>query len=176
MKAQFSANVVQISQCLNGCCDILTHPYQTNYKVYDFKNKIRRNKAGMFFYDKRDNKILLVQSRGEKWGPPKGSMEGVETMEECAIREVMEETGLDISLHMLEGCERIRIDRSMYYYLEVNREQLSRKDNTLVADNDASGVMWIDVGCLETMVKTGFIDLNSHCKKLLHKLFKIKFL
>jgi 8-oxo-dGTP pyrophosphatase MutT (NUDIX family) len=53
-------------------------------------------KAGSFVYTSKKQKILLVQSRGQMWGPPKGSIQPNEEPLECAIREVKEETGLDI--------------------------------------------------------------------------------
>lgn len=40
-----------------------------------------------------DNKTLMIFRRG-KWDLPKGKLDDGESIEECAIREVMEETGL----------------------------------------------------------------------------------
>lgn len=47
-----------------------------------------------------DTKILLIkQNEGSpQWGIPKGKMNSGESQEECAIREVFEETGIVISL------------------------------------------------------------------------------
>lgn len=49
----------------------------------------------------RNNEILLTHSRygeDEFWLVPGGGIEFEETMEECAIREVKEETGFDIKI------------------------------------------------------------------------------
>lgn len=49
----------------------------------------------------KDDKILLVKSKyGEKtfWIVPGGGIEFEETAEECGVREVKEETGLDIKI------------------------------------------------------------------------------
>ena len=40
-----------------------------------------------------DNEVLFIYRRG-KWDLPKGKLDEGETIEECAVREVMEETGL----------------------------------------------------------------------------------
>ena len=44
------------------------------------------------------HKILLVKQTTGDWGFPKGHIEANETEEETAIREVKEETGLDVVL------------------------------------------------------------------------------
>ncbi len=172
MNAQYVKR--NVYQCVHGCCDIMVQPYPLDTTVYDYRSKMKRNKSGVFFYDTIERKILLVQSRGEKWGPPKGTLEGEETFEEGAIREVMEETGIVLTHDDIRSCEKYRIDRSLYYYLEVDSRKMSMVDNTEVIGNDASGITWIDVNCLQKMNEMGFLDLNSHCKKLLFKYFKIK--
>ena len=48
-----------------------------------------------------DSKILLVRHKGagmDFWVPPGGSVEGEESVFECARREAFEETGLDVEL------------------------------------------------------------------------------
>lgn len=45
-----------------------------------------------------NNKVLLVQQNQEFWGFPKGHVEGDETEEETALREVKEETNLDVKI------------------------------------------------------------------------------
>ncbi len=45
-----------------------------------------------------NGKFLLVCTRKGNWGFPKGSVEPGETVEQAAIREVKEETGLDVSI------------------------------------------------------------------------------
>lgn len=53
-----------------------------------------------------ENNELLLQKRSEKddiWGIPGGAVEVGESIEESAIREIKEETGLDISLEYLIG-------------------------------------------------------------------------
>ena len=62
----------------------------------DYKSSIPT--CGAVIFDRRLTKILLVQSgSSENWGFPKGKREQGERSETCAAREVMEETGLDIS-------------------------------------------------------------------------------
>ncbi|KAA0149115.1 hypothetical protein FNF29_06203 [Cafeteria roenbergensis] len=52
---------------------------------------------GAFVLNPSMTKVLLVQSyRGKSWGLPKGKINEGETELQCAIREVAEETGVDI--------------------------------------------------------------------------------
>ena len=85
--------------CVDGCCKIQIKEYKHQF-LYS-KNKINKKKAGVFIYDPNTNKVLIVQSRGNLWGAPKGTLEYGETNIECAIIEVEEETGLIICQKML---------------------------------------------------------------------------
>ena len=59
--------------------------------------------AGGCLFD--DRGLVLLQKRGDsgKWGFPGGAIELGETPEEAAIREVKEETGLDVQVETLIG-------------------------------------------------------------------------
>lgn len=59
--------------------------------------------AGGGIVENEEGKILLQYRRG-KWDLPKGKLDEGETIEECAVREVEEETGLqNIQLGELAG-------------------------------------------------------------------------
>ncbi|WP_207590362.1 NUDIX domain-containing protein [Halomontanus rarus] len=50
-------------------------------------------------------RVLLVLPRGEhRWGLPGGGLEGDESFEDAAVREVLEETGIDCELTGLAFC------------------------------------------------------------------------
>lgn len=59
-----------------------------------------------------DNHILLLEqdvTEVRRWSLPGGTLEWNETIEECLIREVKEETGLDVSVgDLLYVCDRIQ--------------------------------------------------------------------
>jgi 8-oxo-dGTP pyrophosphatase MutT (NUDIX family) len=167
-----SAQSLILKSCTNGCCSIVIKPYNETHTSYDFRHKFKKSKAGIFFYDPITEKVLLVQSRGIKWGPPKGTIEDTDkSIEDCAVREVMEETGIVIPKDRLTTENRHHIDRATYYYLE--KDAVKNVNIPTCQDNDASGITWIHIKCLENMHDTGQIDLNSHCKKLIKKILKI---
>jgi 8-oxo-dGTP pyrophosphatase MutT (NUDIX family) len=130
--------------------------------------KFKRPKAGVFIYNPRTGKILIVQSYCQKWGPPKGSIEECdeESIRKCAIREVLEETG--ILLKESDLTTFYVIDKTTYFYLELDNPY-----NLTHLEFDITGITWIDPECLLVLVNANEIDLNYHCKKCIAKFLHI---
>src|SRR4051812_21020427 len=87
--------------------------------------------AGGGIIKNEEGKILFIYRRG-KWDLPKGKLDEGETIEECAVREVEEETGLrNIELGELIGVtnhhytqDNENIDKETYWYaMKVNGDQ-----------------------------------------------------
>ena len=159
---------MQTHYCRKGCCLVQIKTYNI------IKRYFNRNyrKAGVFIYDPNEKKVLLVQSRGHLWGPPKGSLNVDEKDTDCAIREVKEETGLNISCENFSDYVKIR-NKAVYSYLEMDSCDIKVQDN--IEDNDANGITWIKVSCLENAIIDGNIVLNHYAKivfwKFLNKTF-----
>jgi 8-oxo-dGTP pyrophosphatase MutT (NUDIX family) len=148
--------------CNNGCCEIKIKPYkQTDYIIKNF-NKSKK-KAGVFIYDPNSKKILIVQSRGNLWGSPKGSFEFGETEIECAIREVIEETGIIITEELLTRSVKI-CNIATYFYLEM--DECSVKIQKHDEQNDATGIAWIKPECLKKSIESGNISITHHFRIL----------
>ncbi|MFN6373932.1 MAG: NUDIX hydrolase [Chitinophagia bacterium] len=64
---------------------------EASFAAYNSNKIIIEAAGGMVFNSKRE---LLMMKRKGKWDMPKGKLDDGETMEDCAIREVIEETGL----------------------------------------------------------------------------------
>jgi len=93
--------MINIYKCQDGCCTYKVTPYKDikwNNGDGWKSNSGKIIKAGSFVVDPETHKILLVQSRGKMWGPPKGTIQDNESVEDCAIREVFEETGILLKL------------------------------------------------------------------------------
>ncbi len=68
--------------------------------------------------------IVLVQTPARRWSLPKGTPENGEKLDETAIREVSEETGLEVRLEEKIGVMRYsfggqeaRIDKAVHFWL-----------------------------------------------------------
>ena len=154
--------------CEKKCCKIKIKPY-TNTKSYKYQRRRNHRKAGVFIYDPKEDRVLLVQSRGHLFGPPKGTLNPDEQDRKCAIREVKEETGLDVSYEDFSGGTTIR-NRAIYYYLEMDSKDVNIQDS--IEDNDANGITWIKMDCLERCILNGNIVLNHHAKIVFYRFKK----
>jgi hypothetical protein len=156
--------------CEKGCCNININSY--NASKNDLKKDKKRRKAGVFIYDPVETRILLVQSRGNLWGPPKGTLKDLETEINCAIREVKEETGLIINDNDFTRSTCI-YNSSMYFYLEKKTCDVYIQNH--IPNNDANGITWIKLNCLISCIDKGTIKLNRHCKIIFNRFLNIKF-
>jgi ADP-ribose pyrophosphatase YjhB (NUDIX family) len=117
--------------------------------------------------DLNDVKILLVQSKGQFWGPPKGSLNPGESIINAAIREVKEETGIDFDK---KNIGEIRVVKGSCYYFHLNIDEIPVTIQTSLEGNDANGIGWFRVECLNNMVKSGKLQINQHCTLLIKKI------
>lgn len=151
---------MEVYNCQKRCCDVKIRPYTLKKDPYE-KFKRRRKKAGIFIYDPESDRVLLVQSRGHLWGPPKGTMNAKESEIDCAVREVREETGLDIDKSMLKYSTRI-FNRAIYFYLEMKACEVNIQDH--ISGNDANGICWIKTDCLRQCIENGNMSISQHCR------------
>jgi 8-oxo-dGTP pyrophosphatase MutT (NUDIX family) len=157
--------------CPDGCCILKMQAYErsSTRKPRIHPDTVRR-KAGVLVHDSDTDRILIVQSRGHLWGPPKGTTEEGESDLNCALRELTEETGLVLGPETFQDTIKIR-DRATYFYAlhpEHDPEVQSHLPN-----NDANAVAWIKPACLERCVADGNICTTRHLRFLLGTLFDI---
>ena len=158
--------------CSRDCCHYKITPYNKQIN-WDNNNEHWKSgriiKAGSFIMDSRTAKVLLVQSRGQLWGPPKGTMLDNETCEECAVREVFEETGL--ITHPSQFLTQTLIkNKALYYTIELPEDTFEVQSH--IKDNDANGIGWFNIDCLLELIEEQKIKLNQHCKLLIKKFFR----
>ena len=101
-------------------------------------------------------RVLLVKRRFEplagQWSLPGGAVDVGETLEACVIRELREETGLEVEVgRVIEVFDRIMHDaegRVQYHFVLV--DYVCRPvGGTLSAASDVADVAWADAGALD---------------------------
>jgi 8-oxo-dGTP pyrophosphatase MutT (NUDIX family) len=120
-----------------------------------------KQKAGGIIYSLIDKiKILVVKGRShDKWSIPKGKIKKGETFEECAHREIYEETGLDT--YNISFVKSIKIDNCVCFLHEIdnifidNNHDLKTND-----DNEIEEVKWMDLDELK----------KNKCNRILTKI------
>jgi hypothetical protein len=154
-------NEIKEHLCCNGCCTFRVR----NIPLQVFGKSPNYKKAGAFIIDPSTNRIVLVKGKyADIWGIPKGSVEADEDVLVAAMREVKEETGIELTMDDLK--EQVMYGNEQIFKVE-------RKENKLVpADvHDAVGVVWIKLDCLILMMSRNDIKLNYLTKKILKKIY-----
>ena len=159
-------------ECYCKNCKFIVQPYKNKKFVYT--NDTPRNKSGVIIYNKQTNHILIVQSRGNLWGFPKGSFEEGEDFKTCAVRELKEETGIDVDMNELSICYNVN-NRVKYYLVEtnINHDNVNLQEDKYCDHNDVNGICWINLDCLKNMYMNENISFNYHARSCLYYFFKI---
>jgi 8-oxo-dGTP pyrophosphatase MutT (NUDIX family) len=103
----------------------MIHKKYYNTAVEDTGIKYRE-RAGVILFTPNKDHVLLVKCKtyneeDSRWGFPKGSLEEGETLNQCAMRELYEETGilLKIEEELMSNTITYKIDNNIYYYSYV---------------------------------------------------------
>lgn len=105
-------------------------------------------KAGCILINKKSKKIALVRRKGE-FSFPKGHLEKGEKIEECAIRETIEETGHEC--HLLKEIAKINYSNSRgenvenYFFIAID-DGVSKK---YINESDKEETIWKDFSKIE---------------------------
>lgn len=122
---------------------------------------------GKFLIVRRGNHVIQTG----KWCLPCGYLDYDESVEECAVREIWEESGIDIrqySHDMKLDYVNSRPDHTrnqdigFHYVIEIKSEEEPKIDLNVVDSNETTDVKWIGLGELNDF-KFAF----NHDKKIL---------
>lgn len=133
-----------------------------------FKNFVIMKAAGGLVKNTRDE-VLMIFRRG-KWDLPKGKLEEGETIEECAVREVQEETGLqhikldkpiEITYHTYTQFGKHILKESHWYSMNATG------DEKLVpqTEEEITDIRWANKEAVEKYILNSFPSIVSVLKK-----------
>jgi ADP-ribose pyrophosphatase YjhB (NUDIX family) len=98
-----------------------------------------------------DDQLLVVCTRGDKWGLPKGGRRAGETRHECAEREVLEETSVRVTIDRAQRGRHIYSNFIVYIVHRVTDASIDIDAIRAQRHNDSTGVGWIYPECLRQM-------------------------
>ena len=125
-----------------------------------FNKKFTLVQAGGGLVQNEKKEILLIFRRG-KWDLPKGKLDKGEKLEDCAIREVEEETGLQniklvsplkVTYHTYKEGARFILKESHWYNMKVSGEQKLVPQT----EEDIHEIKWVKAGNLKPYMKNAF--------------------
>jgi len=159
--------------------EILNSPSNRNLIDNEAKNivntilkKKRRKCCGGIILNIDDVKgtiyVLVVLGRmSKKWGLPKGGLEEEETYEECALREIKEETGLTYSLYDFK--ERIKIHSTYYFVINKDDRKIERGP---IDTREIAAIKWLRLTDIKKLSEKNLVnrELRDLCNKLKSKI------
>lgn len=92
-------------------------------------------------FDENTNKILMVFNRNGTWSLPGGAVEAGETLQEATVREVKEETGVDITVGNIVALNEAFIDKNHVYFITYHG-QIAKRPKEIPQEENILKVEW----------------------------------
>jgi len=156
--------------CYRKCqCQLVVTPKPTT-SFYD-DDDLPKRCAGVCVISRRG--ILVSQSYNLYWGIPKGIVNPQETLRQCALRELYEETNLKLDPTQLSPIVfKFRYKnihrRVCVFFANVN--DIEALEAT-VGDEESTGCGFVHPTCLLELFYSGKIKINYFTRVLINKIF-----
>jgi len=130
----------------------------------------RVNVVYVLLFDENNEKVLMVKNRGENssyYTLPGGAVEDGETLEEAAIREVKEETGVDVTLDgILTVSEAFFEKRGHHTILFTFNGKIIGGELNISLPEEIEEITWMEPSLAESYIHIpeelkGLINTNS---------------
>ena len=107
---------------------------------------MRRVDVSYSLIDGSNTKVLMVKNKGNStWSLPGGAVEKEETLDQAAIRETKEETGLDVKLFGIVAInECIFEERKEHVVFVTFRAEIVGGTEEIIRPNEIAEIAWID--------------------------------
>ena len=88
------------------------------------------------------NYLLVLGRQSNKWGFPKGHMEHNETEEQTALRELREETGIELSRDEISSENRIRFKNNIYFLFHTTLPYIHERMRSNIDMREIECMKW----------------------------------
>ena len=130
--------------------------------------------AGGVVFNAKAGTMLLIKRNGV-WDLPKGKLETGETIPECAVREVEEETGLKGLKIISDLCETYheysegskQIGKTTYWFL-MNGETVTKQKLTPQREEGITELKWVELSAGRELL--GYENLKAVVDKAIKKI------
>jgi 8-oxo-dGTP pyrophosphatase MutT (NUDIX family) len=131
-----------------------------------FCKQLHMQEAGGGLVLNSQKQVLMIYRRG-KWDLPKGKLDDGETIEECAVREVQEETGLQhIGLesfllntyHIYTHLTKLVLKKTHWYLMHTHDNNVQPQ-----AEEDITEVRFVDAQKLNVLLENSFENIRLVC-------------
>lgn len=122
-------------------------------------NKITGAGIIPFYFGINDTKILLLRGKQSgKWSFPKGFNENNESIKQTAVREMKEETSIDVPIYKLEG-PGYKFGNYKFWYVKFDRQEIVKIQESEIIEHK-----WISI--------QEFMNMDTHMLNYPVKMFK----
>ncbi len=148
---------------------IFLHADLEQLKKAVFKKFTVIQAAGGWVMNDHDE-VLMIHRRG-KWDLPKGKLDPGETLEDCAVRETTEETGVKhitagplllVTYHTYEENGHHILKESYWYDLRVK----GRPKLTPQKEEDIAAAEWVPIDSIDAYLKNTFPSIVDVARKV----------
>lgn len=142
----------------------LYHPKKKKL-LSKFQKKIKTIQAAGGIVVNPKNKVLFIKRKG-KWDLPKGKLDPGETLAECAVREVQEETGIaELMLLSFRSVTYHIFQRNEKYYLKethwFNMYSTSKEKFVPQVEEDIEKVKWKSQKKLAKTLENSYANIRE---------------
>jgi 8-oxo-dGTP diphosphatase len=114
----------------------------------------RVNVVYCLIYDEENEQVLIVHNRdANTWTMPGGAVENDETLEQAAIREVKEETGLQVEISDVVAVNECLFKRENEHAIFITfRAEITGGKISIENPNEISKITWVDIQAADKLM------------------------